>query len=54
MNDERFEAEKAYEASLRVAREMLEAGIITKEDFKEMRKILIEEHTPVCGGIFAI
>lgn len=53
MNDERFEAERAYEASLSVARQMLESGVITEEDFEQIRKLLIEEHSPLYGGIFS-
>ena len=51
MDRERFEAEKAYEASLSVARQMLESGVITEEDFEWIKELLIEEHSPVFGSV---
>lgn len=51
MDKERFEVEKAYEASLSVARQMLESGVITEEDFERIREILIEKHAPLFGSV---
>lgn len=51
MTKEQFEREKRYQASLAVARFMLEQGIINQVDFEQIECKLRVKFQPVLGGI---
>ncbi len=53
MDDERFRAETAYQASLILAQGMLQAGLLTEAEFTKARELLLARYKPVFGGLFA-
>lgn len=52
MNEEQFEAEKDYQASLLCFKQMLENGKITQEEHEQIDTILLEKYRPLLGTLF--
>lgn len=52
MNNEQFEAEKDYQASMLCFRQMLENGKITQEEYQQIDTILLEKYRPLLGTLF--
>lgn len=53
MNEEQFSSELDYQVSLTMAKNLLQAGLISDEEFSKMRALLLEKYTPVLGNLFA-
>lgn len=52
MNEEQFEAEKDYQASILCFKQMLENGKITQEEYEQIDTILLEKYRPLLGTLF--
>ena len=52
MDDERFRAETAYQASLILAQGMLQAGLLTEAEFTKVKKLLLAKYKPLLGGLY--
>ncbi|MCD7805640.1 MAG: hypothetical protein LUH03_10970 [Oscillospiraceae bacterium] len=52
MTKEQFKEEKNYQASKMCFRQMLEKGIITQEEYKQIGTILLEKYQPILGSLF--
>lgn len=52
MTKEQFKEEKNYQASKMCFRQMLEKGVITQEEYKQIDTILIEKYQPFLGSLF--
>lgn len=52
MNSDQFEREKNYQASVSIARRMLNEGLIERKDFVEIRKSLVDLYKPLIGGLY--
>ena len=53
MNEEQFSSELTYQVSLTMAKDLLQAGLISHEEFSKMRALLLEKYNPVLGTLFA-
>lgn len=53
MNEKEFRAELRYRMSLSVAKAMLEEGVITKEEYRQIDTILLEKHRPTLGTLLS-
>lgn len=53
MSEKEFCAELRYRMSLSVARAMLNEGVITKEEYRQIDTILLEKHRPTLGTLLA-
>jgi hypothetical protein len=47
LTEEKFQSEIDYAAAILLAREMLQAGIITSQDFARINRLYTEMHQPV-------
>jgi len=52
MDDELFRAETAYQASLILAQGMLQAGLLTEDEFTKTKKLLLARYKPLLGGLY--
>jgi hypothetical protein len=52
MDDERFRAETAYQASLILAQGMLQAGLLTEAEFTKAKELLLARYKPLLGGLY--
>ena len=52
MDDERFRAETAYQASLSLAQGMLHSGLLTEAEFTKARDLLLARYKPLLGGLY--
>lgn len=53
MGEKEFGAELRYRMSLAVARAMLEKGVVTREEYREIDAMLLKKHRPVLGTLLA-
>ena len=53
MTTEQFERERQYRVAIAIVRSMLRQGVIDRDDFAEMRRLLIEKYKPLFGGLTA-
>lgn len=53
MNKEEFRNEKLYQTTMHLARKMLEEGIISKEEYRQIDTIFLEKYKPVFGTLFS-
>lgn len=53
VNDEQFEREKLYQASMSMFRMMLKNGLITEEQYSIIDKKMLEKYHPLLGELFA-
>lgn len=53
MSEREFRAELRYRMSLSVARSMLENGLISLEEYRQIDTILLKKHRPVLGTLLA-
>ncbi|MDB6823544.1 SHOCT domain-containing protein [Bifidobacterium longum] len=51
MNDEQFEREKLYQASMEMFRAMLEQGLVTEEEYAVIDARMREKYSPVIGTL---
>ena len=52
MDDEQFRAETAYQASLYLARGMLQEGLLTEAEFSKVKELLLARYKPLLGGLY--
>ena len=52
MDDERFRDETAYQVSLFLAQNMLQAGLLTEAEFIKTKKLLLARYKPLLGGLY--
>ena len=53
MDDKEFRAEKLYQTTMRIAREMLENGLISGEEYQRINAVFLEKYKPVFGVLFS-
>ena len=53
VSNEKFEAERRYQASLAVAKKLLSSGTITREEYDEIDTILLRKYRPSLGSLFS-
>ena len=53
MTKEQFRNEKLYQATMHLARKMVEQGILTEQEYREVEEIFLEKYKPVFGSIFS-
>ena len=53
MTKEQFRNEKLYQATMHLARKMVEQGILTEQEYREVDEIFLEKYKPVFGSIFS-
>lgn len=51
MNNEQFELEKKYQASILCFKQMLENGKITQEEYQQIDTILLKKYRPLLGSL---
>lgn len=53
MSKEVFRNEKLYQTTMHLARKMLEEGIISEEEYRQIDTIFLEKYKPVFGTLFS-
>ena len=53
MSKEEFRSEKLYQTTMHLARKMLEEGIISEEEYRQIDTIFLEKYKPVFGTLFS-
>lgn len=53
MSKEEFNNEKLYQATMYIARKMLNEGLITEEEYRQIDTIFLEKYQPTLGTLFA-
>ena len=53
MTKEEFHNEKMYQATMSIARKMLNQGVITEEEYGEVEAVFLKKYRPVLGRIFS-
>lgn len=53
VSKEDFRNEKLYQTTMHLARKMLEDGIISKEEYRQIDTIFLEKYQPVFGTLFS-
>lgn len=53
MTKEQFRAEKLYQMCASIAESMLDAGIISVEEYQQIDTILLEKYKPILGTLLA-
>ncbi|WP_195847813.1 SHOCT domain-containing protein [Selenomonas montiformis] len=53
MSHELVMKEAKYQSAMRMFREMLETGIITRENYAEAERLMREKYKPVVGTLFS-
>ena len=53
MNEDQFEREKLYQASMNMFQAMLKDGIITEEQYAIIDTKMLEKYRPLLGTLFA-
>ena len=53
VDNEQFEREKMYQATMNMFRAMVEKGIITKEQYNLIDTNMLQKYRPLLGGLFS-
>ena len=53
MSKEDFRNEKLYQTTMHLARKMLEEGIISEGEYRQIDTIFLEKYKPVFGTLFS-
>jgi len=53
MTEDQFTAEKQYQASLLLAKNLREKGLLTEEEYTVIDTILLEKYKPSLGTLFS-
>lgn len=53
MSEERMHDEKMYQATMCMVRRMLEDGLISEEEYRQIDTIFLEKYRPVFGTLFS-
>ena len=51
MINEQFDREVNYQASVSILKTMLKNEIISKQDYRKAKQILIKKYDPILGGL---
>ena len=51
MGSEAFQREKMYQMTMTVFRSILRRGLINKEDYYEIQKMMLKKYNPVIGSL---
>ena len=53
MNEDQFEREKLYQATMNMFRSMLKKGLITEEQYTIINTNMLQKYQPLLGTLFA-
>ena len=53
MSKEEFRNERLYQTTMHIVRQILEQGIITEDEYREVEEIFLKKYRPVFGRIFS-
>ena len=53
MNEDQFEREKLYQATMNMFRSMLKRGLITEEQYTIIDTKMLQKYQPLLGTLFA-
>lgn len=53
VNKEEFRNEKLYQTTMHMARKMLDEGMISGEEYRQIDTIFLEKYKPVFGTLFS-
>lgn len=53
MSKEEFRKEKLYQTTMHIARKMLDGGIISEEEYRQIDTIFLDKYRPVFGTLFS-
>ena len=53
MNEDQFEREKLYQATMNMFRSMLKKGLITEEQYTLIDTTMLQKYQPLLGTLFA-
>ena len=53
MENSRFRDELLFQTSMKMAKGMLESGMITEREYKEIRRIFFEKYDPPTGTLLS-
>lgn len=53
MNRENFNNECYYQTTMNIVRQMLDNGLITKDEYTKIDTIFIEKYRPILGSLFS-
>lgn len=53
MNEDQFEREKLYQATMNMFRSMLKKGLITKKQYAIIDTKMLQKYQPLLGTLFA-
>lgn len=53
MNEDQFEREKLYQATMNMFRSMLKKGLITEEQYSIIDTKMLQKYQPLLGTLFA-
>ena len=53
MNEDQFEREKLYQATMNMLRSMLKKGLITEEQYAIIDTKMLQKYQPLLGTLFA-
>ncbi|EIT87620.1 hypothetical protein A200_08059 [Parascardovia denticolens IPLA 20019] len=53
MNEDQFEREKLYQASMEMFKKMLEKGLITREEYEVIDTKMQEKYSPIIGTLLS-
>lgn len=53
MSKEEFRNEKLYQTTMHLARKLLDDGVITADEYRQIDTIFLEKYQPVFGTLFS-
>ena len=53
MNEDQFEREKLYQATMNMFRSMLKKGLLTEEQYAIINTKMLQKYQPLLGTLFA-
>ena len=53
MSKEQMRQEKLYQATMSMVRRMLEKGLISEEEYRQIDTMFLEKYRPVFGTLFS-
>lgn len=53
MSEKQMHNEKLYQATMSMVRRMLEDGLISEEEYRQIDTIFLEKYRPLFGTLFA-
>lgn len=53
MTKEQLKAERMYQTAMHMARELLDAGTITLDDYRKLEKHFVSKYSPIFGVLYS-